>query len=94
MAGKRNGELLRLAELEFDAFLTADRKLQYQENLSAFNIAVVVMVARSNSLLDLQPLIPRILEMLPSTKRGQATVGEGKRSASFAVWQGQAVITV
>jgi len=35
-AGKRNGELLRLAEREFDIFLTVDRKLQNQQNLSAF----------------------------------------------------------
>ena len=43
-ASKRNGELLRLAvDGEFDAFLTVDRKLQHQQNLSAFNIAVVVL---------------------------------------------------
>lgn len=39
-ASKRNSELLRLAEREFDAFLTVDRKLQYQQKLSAFKIAV------------------------------------------------------
>jgi predicted nuclease of predicted toxin-antitoxin system len=43
-AGKRNGELLRLAEREFEVFLTVDRKLQRQQNLSAFNIAVIVMI--------------------------------------------------
>ena len=73
-ASKRNGELLRLAELEFDAFLTVDRKLQYQQNLSAFNIAVVVMVAPTNSLLDLEPLIPKVLAALPGAKPGQVTV--------------------
>jgi hypothetical protein len=38
-ASERNGELLRLAEREFDAFLTVDRKLQNQQNLSAFNLS-------------------------------------------------------
>ena len=76
-ASKRNGELLRLAEREFDAFVTVDRKLQHQQKLSAFRIAVIVLVARSNSLLDLQPLIPMVLEALPNAKPGEATVVGG-----------------
>ena len=70
-AGKRNGELLRLAEREFDVFLTVDRKLQHQQNLAAFNIAVIVLAARTNAMADLQPLMPRVVELLPSAKRGQ-----------------------
>ena len=31
-SGKKNGELLRLAQKEFDVFLTADQNLQYQQN--------------------------------------------------------------
>jgi len=73
-AGKRNSELLRLAEREFDAFLTVDRKLQHQQKLSAFRIAVIVLVAPSNSLLDLRPLIPKVLEALPQAKPGETTV--------------------
>jgi len=76
-ASKRNSELLRLAEREFDGFLTVDRKLQHQQKLSAFKIAVIVLVARSNTLPDLQPLIPKVLEILPSAKRGEATVVGG-----------------
>ena len=44
-ASKRNGDLLHRAEGEFDVFLTVDRKLQHQQNLPAFNIAVIVLVA-------------------------------------------------
>lgn len=73
-AGKRNGELLRLAERDFDVFLTVDRQLQHQQNLSAFNISVVVLVARSNALADLRPLMLMVLESLPSAKPGQALV--------------------
>lgn len=40
----KNGELLRRAEDNFDVFLTADRRLQYQQRLSSFRIAVVVIV--------------------------------------------------
>lgn len=73
-ASKKNGELLTLAAAEFDVFLTVDRNLSYQQDLSAFNIAVVVMVAPGNRLVDLRPLIPRVLEVLPLAERGRATV--------------------
>jgi hypothetical protein len=46
-ASTRNGNLLRLAALQFDVFLTVDRKLQYQQKLSLFDIAVIVMVLRA-----------------------------------------------
>jgi hypothetical protein len=36
-----------------DVFLTVDRNLSYQQDLSAFNIAVVVIVAPGNRLVDL-----------------------------------------
>jgi hypothetical protein len=72
-ASKRNGELLALAAGEFDIFLTADRNLSYQQDLSAFDIAVVVLVARSNNINDLRPLVPSILNVLNGTGRG--TVG-------------------
>jgi predicted nuclease of predicted toxin-antitoxin system len=76
-ASKRNGELLRLAEREFDVFLTVDRKLQQQQNLSAFNIAVVVLVAHSNTLADLQPLMARVLE---SSERKKGRSADHQRS--------------
>ena len=45
-------------------------------NLS-FNVALVVMLARSNTLLDLRPLIPKVLEILPTAKVGEATIVGG-----------------
>ncbi len=77
-ASKRNGDLLRLAEREFDVFLTVDRKLQHQQKLSTFNIAVFVLIADSNTLADLQPLMPKVRELLPTAARGQATVVSGR----------------
>ena len=40
---KRNGELLRLAETEFDVFLTSDQNIRYQQNLSSRIIAIVIL---------------------------------------------------
>jgi hypothetical protein len=73
-ASKRNGELLRLAEREFDVFLTVDRQIQHQQNLSTFSIAVIVMVAPTNTLLNLHPLITEVLRVLPTVKPGQTTI--------------------
>ena len=73
-ASKRNGELLALAASQFDAFVTADRNLSYQQDVSAFDIPIVVLVARGNRLDDLRPLVPRLLEILPTAKRRAVTV--------------------
>jgi hypothetical protein len=37
----RNGELLRLAEQEFDLFVTADQNIRYQQNLAGVTIAIL-----------------------------------------------------
>ena len=75
-ASKRNGQLLALAVGQFDAFLTADRNLSYQQDVSSFDIAIVVLDAGSNRFEDLRTLMPRVLEILPSAQRRVATVLE------------------
>ena len=70
----KNGELLVLAEKEFDVFITVDRNLSFQQNLPKFNIAVLVLQARSNRLADLKPLAPKVLSVLPSLTKGKAEV--------------------
>lgn len=76
-ATKQNGELLALAEGQFDVFVTVDRNLSFQQDLGRFKIAVVVMVAKGNRESDLRPLIPKLLVALTSAVSGQITrVGE------------------
>lgn len=72
-ASKRNGDLLTLAESQFDVFLTVDRNLSFQQNISRFKIAVVVMVAKSNKRTALQPLIKDVLAALLVAKPGHVT---------------------
>jgi predicted nuclease of predicted toxin-antitoxin system len=43
--GRKNGELLALAATEFEAFITVDQNLPYQQNIGTLPIAVVVLVA-------------------------------------------------
>lgn len=70
-AGKKNGDLLDLAEREFDIFVTIDTKLRYQQNLRSRRIAVVVLGASSNRLVDLAPLFPACIEALGKIKPGE-----------------------
>ena len=48
-SGTKNGKLLALAAVQFDVFVTADRNLQYQQNLAALPVAVVVLVAHDQA---------------------------------------------
>jgi hypothetical protein len=65
-SGIRNGELLARAADEFDALVTVDKNLQYQQYLGALPITVVVLDAKSNELPYLLPLIPKLEEALAS----------------------------
>jgi len=65
-SGLKNGELLARAAPLFDVLLTADQNLEYQQNLNALPIAVVVLVAQSNRIEQLRPLLSRLLEVLSS----------------------------
>ncbi len=65
-SGIENGDLLHLAEKEFDVWLTADRNIEYQQNLDRFDIAVIVLVTYRNRLDTLLPLMPQLREVLKS----------------------------
>jgi hypothetical protein len=72
LAGKKNGDLLSLAErLGFEAFLTIDRGLEYEQNLKGRVIAIVLIRAKSSRLVDLLPHRPEILRVLFSIQPGE-----------------------
>lgn len=77
---KKNGELLALAQGEFDALLSADRGIPDQQELSRFDLAVVVLRAKSNRYRDLAPLMEEAGAALRTARAGEAVlVGEGGR---------------
>lgn len=79
-SGKKNGELLALAEGRFEVFITLDKNLQFQQNLSGRNIAVLLIGARSNDFDDILPYIPECLSSLQAIQPGQVVhVGWSKR---------------
>lgn len=67
-SGVKNGKLLELAADEFDALITVDKNLPYQQNLAALPVAIVVLDAASNELPALLPLVPQLLRALSSLK--------------------------
>ena len=72
-AGIKNGKLLRLAEAEFDVFVTADKNLPHQQPLPDFDLGIVVLRARTTKLEDLLPLVAALLQVLPSIGAGQVS---------------------
>jgi hypothetical protein len=69
-AGIKNGELLRRASLEFNAFVTIDQNLRFQQNLSKSVLRIVVMKPQSSRLSDLLALRTELLEVLREETAG------------------------
>jgi predicted nuclease of predicted toxin-antitoxin system len=69
--GLKNGELLALAEKEFDVFFTGDRNLSLQQNVIQYAIAIVILHASNTQLHHTLPLVEKVLTALPSLKPGQ-----------------------
>jgi len=63
--GLTNGELMKRAGTEgFDVLLTADQSIEFQQNLALAPLGIVLLVAPSNKLEDLKPLIAESLDQL------------------------------
>jgi hypothetical protein len=72
LAGLKNGDLLTAAETaKFDIFLTVDQGIEYQQNLTARKIAIIIFRAKSNRLKDLLPHVPACLAHNASIQPGQ-----------------------
>ena len=69
LSGTRNGALLERLEGMFDVFITADKNLRYQQNLSGRQIAIVELP--TNRLPLLRPLFPRIATAVESIAAGE-----------------------
>jgi predicted nuclease of predicted toxin-antitoxin system len=71
-AGLKNGDLLRVAaDAGFQILVTADRNLQFQQNLAQSQLGIILLVAPSNALEDLLPLVPNLCSAIPKSRPGQ-----------------------
>lgn len=73
----KNGALLALCEEQFDVFITIDKSLPKQQNLSRLDLAIIVIAARSNRIKDLLFHVPAIIAAIPDCPKGVATVVDG-----------------
>ena len=69
--GRKNGEMLSLAEPLFDVLLTLDKSVPFQQEVSSRAIAVLILRARSNRIQDLLPFIDECLTALERIRPGQ-----------------------
>ena len=69
--GITNGELQQRMVGEYDALVTMDRGIEFQENLNTLAVGVLLSRAPSNRMMHLQPLVPTILVALPALKPGE-----------------------
>ncbi|MEK7256285.1 MAG: hypothetical protein AAB316_16145 [Bacteroidota bacterium] len=73
--GIKNGELLGLLVMHgFDALVTIDKNLQFQQNLAKFPIRLFVLDAPSNKIPVLKPYIQNLLLRLPQLPTEQVLV--------------------
>ncbi len=72
--GLKNGRLLHAMSSDFEVLVTVDQNLQYQQNLSTFAVAVIVLKARRSTYPMLKPLMPHALERLETIRPGEVAV--------------------
>jgi predicted nuclease of predicted toxin-antitoxin system len=70
-AGIKNGDLLQRMRGEYDALLTMDRGIEFQQNLSGLPFGVLLLRAPSTRLAHLRPLVLTILDVLSRLSPGQ-----------------------
>ncbi len=72
-AGQTDRQMLDRAEGLFDAIITVDRNLAFQQHLHGRSFAILVLRAASNRLADLVPAVPNLLLAIDDMRPGTAT---------------------
>jgi predicted nuclease of predicted toxin-antitoxin system len=72
LKGKKNGELLRTAEVaRYDVLLTVDQGLPHQQNFAGRKLSIITIRAKTNQIEDLLPFVDAILDALKTILPGQ-----------------------
>jgi predicted nuclease of predicted toxin-antitoxin system len=75
LKGVLDGEMLQAAAARnFDAVITVDRRIPFQQDISQFDFALIVLVARPCRYAELKLLIPATLEALRTIGPGQTVM--------------------
>ncbi len=76
-SGLKNGMLLKRAVQEnFDILLTIDKNISYQQNISQYNIAVVVLNSNDSNIEELKSFIPNFIKQISSFEKGRIYIIE------------------
>ncbi len=70
-ASLKDGPLLDAMEGQFDVLVTTDKNIQFQQNMKGRGVAVVILRAKSNAIVDLLPLVPVLLDVLGRVGPGE-----------------------
>ena len=60
-AGVKNGDLLRRMSGHYDVLITMDRGMEFQQPIPMLPFGIVIVLAASNHMQHLGPLVPAIL---------------------------------
>jgi predicted nuclease of predicted toxin-antitoxin system len=72
LKSKKNGELLRAAELAgYEVMLTVDQGIPHQQNLAGRKLSIIVLRTRTSQIEELLPLADAILKALHIIQPGQ-----------------------
>ena len=72
--GKKNGELLREAQGDFDVLISADQNLPFQQSIPKFTIGLIVLCPRSKTLEHLVELLPEVIQAIQKVRPGQVVL--------------------
>jgi predicted nuclease of predicted toxin-antitoxin system len=67
--GIKNGDLIRLAEAEFDLFITADQNIRYQQNLAGRRLPILQL--STNDLHRIEAAASQIQAAVAAIKPGE-----------------------
>lgn len=69
-----DGPLLAAAEAEYDALVTMDQNLRFQQNLRGRRLRIIVIRAMRNTLPVLAPAAPAVLHTLATMQPGDLQI--------------------
>ena len=69
--GIKNSELLHRAQESSEVLVTMDRNLEFQQNIAGLELSVILVLAHSNRMVHLGPVVPAILEALEAVQPGE-----------------------
>ena len=69
--GIKNSELLGRAQGSFEVLVTMDRNLEFQPTIEGLELSVLLVLAHTNRMAHLRPLVPAILEAIEAVRPGE-----------------------